>query len=125
MTATYNARPGAPAGTVAKARFVRMSATKVRAVLDLIRGVEVRKAEEILRFSERDAALVVGKLLRSAVANAENNFQLDPDDLYVAAVYADDGPSFKRMRPASRGRGHRYVKRTSHLTVVVDERRSE
>ncbi len=125
MTATYNARPGAPAGTVAKARFVRMSATKVRAVLDLIRGVEVRKAEEILRFSERDAALVVGKLLRSAVANAEHNDDQIGDDLVVSACFADEGRTIRRFRPRAKGRATRVRKRTCHITIVVSRMTEE
>ena len=109
----------------AVSRYVRTSPRKARLVADLVRGRSVEDALALLRYTNKGVARDFTKVIKSAVANAENNFQLDPDDLYVAAVYADDGPSFKRMRPASRGRGHRYVKRTSHLTVVVDERRSE
>ena len=119
MTATYNARPGAPAGTVATARFVRMSATKARAVLDLIRGAEVRRAEEILRFCERDAALVIGKLLHSAVANAEHNDDQIADDLVVSTCYADEGRTIRRFRPRAKGRATRVRKRTCHITIVV------
>ena len=125
MTATYNARPGAPAGTVARARFVRMSATKARAVLDLIRGAEVRRAEEILRFSERDAALVIGKLLRSAVANAEHNDDQIGDDLVVSACFADEGRTIRRFRPRAKGRATRIRKRTCHITIVVSRMSEE
>lgn len=119
MTATYNARPGAKPATVARVRFVRMSATKARTVLDLIRGAEVKKAEEILRFCERDAALVIGKLLRSAVANAEHNDDQIAEDLFVSACYADEGRTIRRFRPRARGRATRIRKRTCHITIEV------
>jgi large subunit ribosomal protein L22 len=119
MTATYNARPGAKPATVARVRFVRMSATKARTVLDLIRGTEVKKAEEILRFCERDAALVIGKLLRSAVANAEHNDDQIAEDLFVSACYADEGRTIRRFRPRARGRATRIRKRTCHITIEV------
>ena len=125
MTATYNARPGAPAGTVAKARFVRMSATKARAVLDLIRGVDVRRAEEILRFCERDAALVIGKLLHSAVANAEHNDDQIGDDLVISSCYADEGRTIRRFRPRAKGRATRIRKRTCHITIVLSRMTEE
>lgn len=110
-----NERPG----TRAVLRSSRMSASKARVVLDLIRGQEVGRAAEILRFSERDAAEVVGKVLASAVANAENNDQLDPEELYVAACFADEGSTLKRWRPRARGRATRIRKRTCHITVIV------
>ena len=125
MTATYNARPGAPAGTVARARFVRMSATKARAVLDLIRGADVRKAEEILRFCERDAAIVVAKLLRSAVANAEHNDDQIGDDLVISSCFADEGRTIRRFRPRAKGRATRIRKRTCHITIVVSRMTEE
>ncbi|MGH9184137.1 MAG: 50S ribosomal protein L22, partial [Acidimicrobiales bacterium] len=106
-------------GVRAHARYVRMSATKARPVLDLIRGEEVARADEILRFCERGAAEVVRKLLRSAVANAEHNDDQVPEDLYVSACYADEGPTLRRFRPRARGRGTRIRKRTCHLTVIV------
>ncbi|MDP9070145.1 MAG: 50S ribosomal protein L22, partial [Actinomycetota bacterium] len=110
-----NERPG----TRAVLRQCRTSAYKIRPVLDLIRGQDVERAREILRFSERDAAHVVGKLLASAVANAENNDGLDPEELYVSACYADEGVTMKRWRPRARGRATRIRKRTCHITVVV------
>ena len=119
MTATYNARPGAKPGTMARVRFVRMSASKARAVLDLIRGVEVTEAQDILRFCERDAAQVVAKLLRSAIANAEHNDDQIAEDLYVSACYADEGRTIRRFRPRARGRATRIRKRTCHITLVV------
>ena len=106
-------------GTRAVLRNAHMSAYKVREVLDLVRGLPVHEAADILRFSERDAARTVGKLLASAVANAENNDQLDPESLFVAACYADEGTTAKRWRPRARGRATRIRKRTSHITVIV------
>ncbi|MHB1925260.1 MAG: 50S ribosomal protein L22 [Acidimicrobiales bacterium] len=106
-------------GTRAVLRHSRMSAYKVREVLDIIRGKEVALAAEILRFSERDAAHEVGKLLASAVANAENNDQMDPEELYVSTCYADEGGTIKRWRPRARGRASRIRKRTCHVTVIV------
>lgn len=106
-------------GTRAVLRHARMSPYKVREVLDLIRGKPVHEAEDILRFSERDAAIAVGKVLHSAVANAENNDELDPEELFVSACYADEGPTIKRWRPRARGRATRIRKRTSHITVIV------
>jgi large subunit ribosomal protein L22 len=107
------------AGTRAVLRYCRMSAFKVRPVLDLIRGHDLEDAQDILRFSERDAARVVAKLLASAVANAENNDAQSADELYVSACYADEATTMKRWRPRARGRATRIRKRTSHITVVV------
>ncbi len=106
-------------GTRAVLRHARVSPYKVREVLDLVRGKPVQEAEDILRFSERDAAFTVGKVLRSAVANAENNDELDPEELYVASCFADEGTTIKRWRPRARGRATRIRKRTSHITVIV------
>ncbi len=110
---------GQQPGTRAVHRHARISPYKVREVLDLIRDRPVSEAIEILRFSERDAALVVGKVLNSAVANAEHNDELDPDELYVSACFADEGTTIKRWRPRARGRATRIRKRTSHITVIV------
>ena len=107
-------------GTRAVLRHSRVSAYKVRPVLDLIRGKEVATARDILKFSERDAAIVVGKLLDSAVANADHNDSLtDADELFVSACYADEGTTIKRWRPRARGRATRIRKRTCHVTVIV------
>ena len=106
-------------GTRAVLRHAHMSPYKVREVLDLVRGKPVHEADDILRFSDRDAAITVGKLLRSAVANAENNDELDPEELFVSACYADEGTTIKRWRPRARGRATRIRKRTSHITVIV------
>jgi large subunit ribosomal protein L22 len=110
-----NERPG----TRAVAKYIRISPYKVREVLDLIRGKHVQQAAEILQFSERDAAIVIGKVLASAVANAQNNDGLDPEELYVSACYADEGVTIKRFRPRARGRAGRIRKRTCHITIIV------
>jgi large subunit ribosomal protein L22 len=114
-TGKTNERPG----TRAVAKHVRMSAYKARVVLDLIRGKDVQTADEVLRFSEREAAAVIRKVLRSAVANAEHNDEQIPDDLYVAACFADEGKTLRRMRPRARGRATRIRKRTCHITIIV------
>ena len=110
-----NERPG----TRARASFVRSSAYKAREVLDLIRGKSCADAQNILAFSERDAAQPIAKVLDSAIANAEHNDGLDIDELYVSACYADEGPTLKRWRPRARGRATRIRKRTCHITVIV------
>ena len=110
-----NERPG----TRAVLRDVWVSAPKVRVVLDLVRGLEVERAREVLRFCERDAAFLVGKLLDSAIANAEHNDSQVPDELYVSACYADEGRTNKRWRPRARGRATRIRKRTCHVTLIV------
>ncbi len=101
------------------ARHVRTSPYKIREVLDLIRGHDVQRAQDILRLCERDAAFVVGKLLASALANAEHNHALVTDELFVSACFADEGPTLKRWRPRARGRATRIRKRTCHVTVIV------
>ena len=116
MVATKtNERPG----TRARASYIRSSAYKAREVLDLIRGKSCTDAQDILAFSERDAARPISKVLDSALANAEHNDGLDADELYVSACYADEGPTLKRWRPRARGRATRIRKRTCHITVIV------
>lgn len=110
-----NERPG----TRAVLRHHRMSATKARVVLDLIRGKDVDRAADILRDTPREAADVIGKLLASAVANAVHNDGLDAEELYVSACYADEGSTLKRWRPRARGRATRIRKRSCHITVIV------
>jgi large subunit ribosomal protein L22 len=100
---------------------MRMSPHKVRLVVDLIRGRQVDTALAILRFTPRVAAREVSRLLVSAIANAENNYMLSREDLFVAQVMADDGPRLKRFRPRARGRADRILKRTCHVTLVLDE----
>jgi large subunit ribosomal protein L22 len=114
-TGKTNERPG----TRAVAMHVRMSAYKARVVLDLIRNKDVATADEILRFSDREAAAVIRKVLRSAVANAEHNDEQIPEDLFVSACFADEGKTLRRMRPRARGRATRIRKRTTHITVIV------
>jgi len=109
---------------VAKARFVRVSATKARRVIDLVRGKSVSEALDILRWAPQAASEPVAKVIASAAANAQNNEGLDPSTLVVATVYADEGPTAKRIRPRAQGRAFRIRKRTSHITVVVESRPS-
>ncbi len=110
---------GERSGTKATARYVRSSASKARAVLDLIRGLDVRSADEVLQFTDRHIARDVRKVLASAVANAVNNDDQDADELYVVACFADEGPTLKRFRPRARGRATRINKRSCHITVIV------
>jgi large subunit ribosomal protein L22 len=110
---------GERVGTRAQVRYIRSSATKAREVLDLIRGKSAREADAILQFTERDIAIVIRKALASAVANAQHNDGQDPEELYVAACFADEGPTLKRFRPRARGRATRVRKRTCHITVIV------
>ncbi len=107
---------------VAKARFVRVSPTKARRVINLVRGKSVADALNILRWAPQAASVPVAKAIASAAANAQNNNGLDPATLVVATVYADDGPTAKRIRPRAQGRAFRIRRRTSHITVVVESR---
>ena len=107
---------------VAKARFVRVSPTKARRVINLVRGKSVSEALDILRWAPQAASLPVAKVIASAAANAQNNNGLDPATLVVASVSADDGPTAKRIRPRAQGRAFRIRRRTSHITVVVESR---
>ncbi|MDY6794468.1 MAG: 50S ribosomal protein L22 [Actinomycetota bacterium] len=106
----------------AVARFVRISPSKARQVADLIRGKDIEDARFITGFSAKNAARVVGKVLESAVANAEHNKGLSAEDLVVVNCYVDEGPTLKRWRPRALGRATRIRKRTSHITVVLGER---
>ena len=110
---------------VAKARFVRVSPTKARRVIDLVRGKSVADALDILRWAPQAASEPVAKVIASAAANAQNNNGLDPSTLVVATVYADDGPTAKRIRPRAQGRAFRIRRRTSHITVIVESRPSK
>jgi large subunit ribosomal protein L22 len=109
----------APQGAVARARYVRMSPMKVRRVVDLVRGMPVGQAASVLQFAEQAAATPVAKLVASAVANAENNFDLDPATLVISTITVDEGPTMKRFQPRAQGRAYRIRKRTSHITVEV------
>ena len=106
----------------AVARNIRMSPQKVRLVLETIKGKPVSEALAMLRFMPQKATTPVAKALKSASANAENNFNMDPDDLVVLRVSADDGRTLKRYRPRARGRVNQILKRSSHVTVVVSEK---
>ena len=103
----------------AQAKHVRQSPYKVRRVLDLVRGLPVDEARVVLDFTNRKAADTIKKVLDSAIANAEHNFALDAEELYVQKAYADEGPTLKRWRPRARGRATKIRKRTSHITIVV------
>jgi large subunit ribosomal protein L22 len=111
---------GERTGTRAVARYVRVSAYKAREVLNLIRGLDVKSADEVLQFTERAVSNDIRKVLASAVANAIENDGQDAEDLYVRACFADEGPTLKRFRPRARGRAARIRKRTCHITVIVD-----
>ncbi len=102
--------------------FARVSVTKACFVLDAIRGKDVTSALGILAYNNRYASRVIEKLLKSAIANAENNNGMKAEDLYVAECYANKGPTMKRIQPRAQGRAYRIEKRTSHITIVLDER---
>ncbi|OAQ21058.1 50S ribosomal protein L22 [Thermosulfurimonas dismutans] len=106
----------------ATARYVRISPYKARPVIDLIRGKDVQEALHILEFTPKKAARLIKKVLESAIANAEHNYNMDPDRLYVKRAYVDEGPRLKRIWPRAWGRASRILKRTSHITVVVEEK---
>ncbi|MGO3652634.1 50S ribosomal protein L22 [Vagococcus sp.] len=106
----------------ATAKTVRTSPRKTRLVVDLIRGKQVGEAISILKFSPNKAAGIVEKVLMSAIANAENNFDLDVEDLVVSEVFVNEGPTMKRFRPRAKGSASPINKRTSHITVVVSEK---
>jgi large subunit ribosomal protein L22 len=118
MSTTTTEYPSA----TAIARFVRISPTKARRVIDLVRGKTVAEALDILRWAPQSASEPVAKVIASAAANAQNNEGLDPATLVVATVYADGGPTAKRIRPRAQGRAYRIRKRTSHITVIVESR---
>ncbi len=103
------------------AKYVRVSPQKVRLILDMVRGKKVDEALAILRFTPSPTARVVAKVIRSASANAENNFQMSPSALRIAKIFADKGPTLKRYRPRARGRVSPILRRSAHITVVVEE----
>ena len=110
---------------MARARFVRATPMKVRRVVDLIRGRSAAEALDILRFAPQAASEPVAKVIASAVANAENNLDLDPDTLWISKAYVDEGPTLKRFRPRAQGRAYRIRKRTSHITIEVESLKIE
>jgi large subunit ribosomal protein L22 len=106
----------------AQAKMVRISSRKIKLVIDLIRGKDIGEAFAILRLTPRAASPVVEKILKSAVANAEHNFNMDVEKLYVKEIFVGEGPTLKRFRPRAQGRASQILKRTSHTTVVVAEK---
>ena len=106
----------------AKVSYARISSRKVKIVIDLIRNKSVGEALAILKFTPKAAAEIVEKLLKSAVANAENNHNMDVEKLYVAEIFANQGPTLKRVQPRAQGRAFRIRKKTSHITVVLKEK---
>jgi large subunit ribosomal protein L22 len=107
---------------MARVRYLRVSPTKARRVVDLVRGMPAQEALQTLRFSPQEVSADVYKVVASAVANAEHNARLDGDTLFIRDAYVDEGPTFKRFRPRAQGRAYRIRKRTSHITVVVESR---
>ena len=107
----------------AKLSYARVSVQKACFVLDAIRGKSVEQALGILMYNPRYASSLIEKLLKSAIANAENNNHMDPERLYVAECFASDGPIMKRVKPRAQGRAYRIEKRMSHITIVLDERK--
>ena len=103
-------------------KYARISARKVKIVADLIRGKDVEEALAIVKFTPKASSEIIEKLLKSAIANAENNNGMNRDNLYIAACYADKGPTMKRVRPRAQGRAYRIEKRMSNITIVLDER---
>lgn len=111
---------GEKAGTRASALYIRSSASKARLVLNVIRDMPVKQADEVLQFTDKGIAVTIRKVLASAVANAQHNDAQDPEELYVKACYADEGPTLRRFAARARGRGTRINKRTCHITIVLD-----
>ena len=106
----------------ATAKYIRIAPRKVRIVMSLVRGKSVADALAILKFTPKIGADAVEKVLRSAVANAENNFDMDVDRLFVSSAFVDQGPTLKRIHPRSRGQAFKILKHTSHITVAVNEK---
>lgn len=107
---------------IATLKYARISARKVKIVADLLRGKSVDEALAIVKFTPKAASEIVEKLLKSAIANAENNHDMKHENLYVAEIYANQGPTLKRIRPAAKGSAVRIRKRTSHITIVLKEK---
>jgi large subunit ribosomal protein L22 len=107
---------------VAHAKYLRITPRKMRLVVDAIRGKNIKEAEDLLRFIPRGAAVPIAKVLKSAKANATNNYDMLEDQLFVASAYVNEGPTLKRILPRARGRGDYMMKRTSHLTIILEEK---
>ena len=103
-------------------KYARISSRKVKIVADLIKGKDIDEALAIVKYTPKASSEIIEKLLKSAIANAENNNGMNRDNLYVAACYADKGPTMKRIQPRAQGRAYRIEKRTSHITIVLDEK---
>ena len=114
-----------PNAALAQAKYVRMTPMKCRRVVDLVRGMPVDAALDVLRFDVHAASEPIGKVLASAIANAEHNKNLNRRDLFISQAYVDEGPTLKRFRPRAQGRAYRIRKRTSHITVVVQSALSD
>jgi large subunit ribosomal protein L22 len=110
---------GRPDSAVARVRYLNIAPMKTRRVIDMIRGLPAAEAQAILAFSPQAASEPVGKVLASAIANAQNNYSLDPRTLVISEAYVDEGPTAKRFRPRAQGRAYRIRKRSSHVTIVV------
>ena len=106
----------------ATAKYIRIAPRKVRIVMNLVRGKSVADALAILKFTPKIGADAVEKVLRSAIANAENNFNMDADRLFISSAFVDQGPTLKRIHPRSRGQAFKILKHTSHITVAVNEK---
>jgi len=106
----------------AKLRHLRITAQKTRLVADMVRGMNVTEAIDLLQFTPKRSAKPIAKLIKSAAVNAENEMDLDPEALFVKRIYVDEGPTLKRWTPRAMGRATRTLKRTSHVTVIVAER---
>ncbi len=106
----------------ASIKTVRVSPRKARLVVDAIRGKRVMDAMDMLKFLPQKSAVEIERLMKSVAANAENNYDLDPEDLWIKAIFADDGPSMKRFKPRARGRVGRIKRRTCHITVIAEDR---
>ncbi|NLT20596.1 MAG: 50S ribosomal protein L22 [Syntrophomonadaceae bacterium] len=106
----------------ATARYIRVSPNKARQVADLVRGKDIDEAIGILRYTNKKSAPLINKVLKSAIANAEHNYDMDSDELYVSEIMIDEGPTLKRMKPRAYGRADIRRHRTSHITVVLRER---
>jgi large subunit ribosomal protein L22 len=106
----------------AKLNYLRIAPRKVRLVADLVRGKSVKEVQSILNFTVKKSATPLLKLLNQAVASAINNFQLNPDNLYISKITVDEGPKYKRWRPRARGQTYEIQKKTSHITIILDEK---
>jgi large subunit ribosomal protein L22 len=123
--AENKARRLADNAALAQVRFVRLTPMKARRVVDVIRGMKADEALTLLKFAPQAASEPVGKVIASAVANAENNKRLNPATLWISEAFVDEGPTLKRFRPRAQGRAARIRKRTSHITVIVESRTVE